>query len=582
MDSIKSGFCYGARAEMTSMPKFSNSGFNTNWQQAPRSRFTSLLSIMLMLAVAMVPLAGLAQEASNDQTYKELLVLFEDWRECESPPLLDGAPDYTAETTSRRHRELSTYQARLKSFDIENWPVGQQVDWHLVRAEMNGMDFNIRVLQPWVRDPAFYTSIWTAQSDTPAHEGPTHHALVELWTYEFPLDPQAEARLSAQLKTISPLLQQARINLTGNARELWIAGIQNLRDQEAALIELAVTTKTNGDDFRAALANARAETTGFIEWLEAQSPSKTGPSGIGRENYTWQLRNVHLVPLSWEEEVALLQRELDRAVSMLVLEEFHNRKLPPLVPISSPEEYEQRAEQAVIKFSEFLRNEEILPQYDYIEPALRAQMGQFVPQESRNFFYTVSHHELLALWTHWYHWFDLALMEAQPHPSPIRREALLYNIFDSRSEGMSTGFEEMMMHAGLYDDNPRAREVVWIMLAQRAARGLGSLYAHANIFTMQEARNFHVARTPRGWMRDDLDLLGFEQLLYMRQPGYGSSYVTGKYLIERLMAEMGRQSEEEIVLSDFFGKIDQQGVIPVSLIHWQLTGDDKQIRSLME
>jgi len=582
VDSIKSGFCYGARAEMTSMPKFSNSGFNTNWQQAPRSRFTSLLSIMLMLAVAMVPLAGLAQEASNDQTYKELLVLFEDWRECESPPLLDGAPDYTAETTSRRHRELSTYQARLKSFDIENWPVGQQVDWHLVRAEMNGMDFNIRVLQPWVRDPAFYTSIWTAQSDTPAHEGPTHHALVELWTYEFPLDPQAEARLSAQLKTISPLLQQARINLTGNARELWIAGIQNLRDQEAALIELAVTTKTNGDDFRAALANARAETTGFIEWLEAQSPSKTGPSGIGRENYTWQLRNVHLVPLSWEEEVALLQRELDRAVSMLVLEEFHNRKLPPLVPISSPEEYEQRAEQAVIKFSEFLRNEEILPQYDYIEPALRAQMGQFVPQESRNFFYTVSHHELLALWTHWYHWFDLALMEAQPHPSPIRREALLYNIFDSRSEGMSTGFEEMMMHAGLYDDNPRAREVVWIMLAQRAARGLGSLYAHANIFTMQEARNFHVARTPRGWMRDDLDLLGFEQLLYMRQPGYGSSYVTGKYLIERLMAEMGRQSEEEIVLSDFFGKIDQQGVIPVSLIHWQLTGDDKQIRSLME
>ena len=68
----------------------------------------------------------------------------------------------------------------------------------------------------------------------------------------------------------------------------------------------------------------------------------------------------------------------------------------------------------------------------------------------------------------------------------------------------------------------------------------------------------------------------------MRQPGYGSSYVTGKYLIERLLAEMGRLSEEEIVLSDFFGKVDQQGVIPVSLIHWQLTGDGEQVRSLME
>ncbi|MGB5487227.1 MAG: DUF885 family protein [Lysobacterales bacterium] len=557
-------------------------GFRINCRQTVRSHFVKVLSIMLMLAFAVVPLSGSAQQTASVNTYENLLVLFEEWREFESPPLLDGAPDYSAETTARRHQELKTYQARLKSFEIENWPVGQQVDWHLVRAEMNGMDFNIRVLKSWVRDPAFYTSVWTDQSDTPAHEGPTHHALVELWTYEFPLNPQAEAQLSAQLKTIPPLLQQARVNLTGNARELWIAGIQNLRDQELALVELSAKTEATGDEFKTALESASDATTGFIEWLEAQSPSKTGPSGIGKDNYTWQLRNVHLVPLSWEEEVALLQRELDRAVSMLVLEEFHNRNLPPLVPIATPEEYRKRADQAVIRFTAFLRNEDILPDYDYIEPVLRAHMGEFVPLASRNFFYTVSHHELLALWTHWYHWFDLALMETQPHPSPIRREALLYNIWDSRSEGMSTGFEEMMMHAGLYDDNPRAREVVWIMLAQRAARGLGSLYAHANIFTMQEARNFHVARTPRGWMRDDLDLLGFEQLLYMRQPGYGSSYITGKYLIERLLAEMGRQSEEEIILSDFFGQVDQQGVIPVSLIHWQLTGDGEQVRSLME
>ena len=108
------------------------------------------------------------------------------------------------------------------------------------------------------------------------------------------------------------------------------------------------------------------------------------------------------------------------------------------------------------------------------------------------------------------------------------------------------------------------------------------IYAQANLYTMQEARDFHVAHTPRGWMRDDLDLLGFEQLLYMRQPGYGSSYVTGKYLIERLLGEMGRQSDKGIVLSDFFGQLDQLGVIPVSLIHWQLTGDGTQVRALME
>ncbi len=137
-----------------------------------------------------------------------------------------------------------------------------------------------------------------------------------------------------------------------------------------------------------------------------------------------------------------------------------------------------------------------------------------------------------------------------------------------------------MMHAGLYDDNPRAREIVWIMVAQRAARGLGSLYVHGNEFTMQEARDFHVDWTPRGWMREDLDLLGFEQLLYLRQPGYGTSYISGKYLIERLLAERSRQLGDDFTLSGFFEDVDALGVIPVSLIRWQLTGKDDEIRAL--
>jgi hypothetical protein len=532
-----------------------------------KNTISSILALTLLLAFSAT---GVAQQKTGD--YDDLLSLFEDWRKFERPPLLEGAPDYTLETTTRRHKELKTYQERLNSFETHDWPIAQQIDWHLVRAEMNGMDFNIRVLKSWVRDPAFYTSVWTAQSDTPAHEGPTHHGLVELWTYSFPLSSEDETKLAEELRIIPPLLEQAKTNLTGNARELWVAGIANLRDQVSALDDLSKKTSAASEAFQTALNNAQIATTGFVQWLEQQAPAKTGPSGIGKDNYTWQLRNVHLVPLSWEQEVALLQRELDRALSMLVLEEHHNRNLPPLVPIASAEEYQQRAEQAVIKFTKFLADEDILSEYNYIEPALRAQMGQFVPAESRNFFATVAHYEQLALWTHWYHWFDLARMGSQPHTSPIRRGPLLYNIFDSRSEGMATGFEEMMMHAGLFDDNPRARELVWIMVAQRAARGLGSLYAHANIFTMKEARDFHVARTPRGWMRDDLDLLGFEQLLYLRQPGYGTSYITGKYLIERMLGEMGSQSDGGIVLSEFFRQVDEQGVIPVSLIHWQLTG----------
>lgn len=536
-------------------------------------------ALIFGLCLALVTAVGPA--GAQGPTHGDLVEFFEAWRDFERPNLVDGAPDYTASTLAAKHVRLKQLQSQLAAFDVSGWPIEQQVDYHLVRAEMNGLDFNLRVLRPWARDPAFYASVWTYQSDTPAHEGPTHHALVELWTYSFPLTPEAQAKLAGELRTIPPLLAQARGNLVGNARELWESGIGNLRDQASTLEQLKDRNPGAGAPLRQAIDSALDATRSFVAWLEQEAPSKTAPSGIGKDAYTWYLQNVHLVPMTWEDEVRLLKRELDRAHASLRLEEHRNRNLPQLVAIASAEEYDRRANVAVDAYLKFLKEEDILPVKDYMDSALRARIGAFVPEESRNFFRTAIHFEPMTLWTHFYHWWDLARMEATPHPSPIRRGPLLYNIFDSRAEGLATGVEEMMMHAGLYDDNPRVREIVWIMLAQRAARGLGSLYVHANEMTMKEARDFHVAWTPRGWMREDLDLLGFEQQLYLRQPGYGTSYITGKYLIERLLAERGRQLGDDFSLSAFYDEVDRVGVIPVSLIRWQLTGKDDEIRSLL-
>ena len=144
---------------------------------------------------------------------------------------------------------------------------------------------------------------------------------------------------------------------------------------------------------------------------------------------------------------------------------------------------------------------------------------------------------------------------------------------------MATGVEEMFMHAGLYDDSPRSRELVWILLAQRAARGLGSLYAHANEMTMEEAGTVHMEWTPRGWMKTEKELLIFEQHLYLRQPGYGTSYVTGKYLLDETLKDYAHQVEQngaEFELKDFFDKLNAIDSIPISLARWELTGRDDQ------
>ncbi|MSQ91614.1 MAG: DUF885 family protein [Gammaproteobacteria bacterium] len=509
-----------------------------------------------------------------------MVSLFAQWRAFEQPPDREGAPDYTAATFTQRHAELKAFQQRLAAINPVSWPVEQQVDYQLVRAEMNGLDFYIRVLQPSARDPAFYTTVWTDQNDTPAHDGPTHHHLAELWTYEYPLSLTAQAKLAAELSIIPPLLEQARLNLTGNARDLWVTGIGSMQKQVEALDALAEKTAGSGKGLRQATREAREATASFVGWLGQQAPSKDGSSGIGKDNYTWNLRNVHLIPMTWDEEVDLLKRELARAHASLKLEEERNRALPLLPAIATPEEYQVRANEAVTKFIAFLKDRDMFPMRDYMDPALRAQMGEYVPIEQRNFFAIATHYEPLTLYTHFYHWWDLAQMRDDPHASPIRRGALLYNIWDNRAEGMATAMEEFMLHAGLFDDSPHTREIVWIMLAQRAARGLASLYAHANQFDIQQAQAFQVKWTPRGWMRPDLDLLGFEQQLYLRQPGYGSSYVTGKYLLENLMKDYADKLGAQFTLRRYFEDVNRAGMIPVSLIRWQLTGQDDEIRSL--
>jgi len=490
---------------------------------------TNQLRRILMPGILLLPaLVGISvscgrADESPPNDYAELVQLFEDWREFESPPMLEGAPDYTAERFAAAYEEFSDYEARLNAIDISEWPVEQQVDWHVVRAEMNGFDFNHRVLQPWVRDPAYYQSIWNYKSDVPGHEGPTHHAVLELWTYDFPLSDSEERRMIGELNVIPPLMRQAQRNLTGNARDLWVAGIRNIEAQRDNLDNIAETVgDAASSDLTATITAAQEATDELVAWLEQEAPSKTGPSGVGKENYTWYLRNVHYVPLSWEQEVFLLQRELDRAWSSLKLEEHRNRKLPQQVAAATPEEYDRMADEAATELMAFVHDQQVMPVKDYMDPALREHLGTFIPEDERNFFWIVTHYDPKPLYSHFYHWWELAQMREEPHKSPIRRGPVLYNIFDSRNEGTATGVEEMFMHAGLYDNSPRSRELVWIMLAQRAARGLGSLYAHANEMTMAEAGTVHVKWTPRGWMGNEPELMKFEQHLYLRQPGYGT------------------------------------------------------------
>ena len=512
-------------------------------------------------------------------SYANLVELFGEWRDFAAPDYVDGVPDYSAGAMAARHARIPEWHGRLNAIDPSPWPVSQQIDWHLVRAEINGLDFDHRVRQPWARDPAFYASIHMAQSDVPAHEGPTIHSWIDLWRYEYPLSPSDADELAERIGAIPALLDRARVNLIGDAHDLWIAGLRSFQTQATHLETFAVEVAGTSAALDSAIADATRATHAFHDWLEQLAPSRTGPSGVGRDNYTWYMRNVHLVTFSWDEQVALMKRELIRAHAALRLEEHRNRDLPELPRISTAAEYEERLNAAVTEYMQFLENEQIQTVYPWMEPALRARNGTFVPaapDEIRNFFNEVNYRDPLVLRTHLHHWIELATMREAPHPSPIRSVPLLFNIWDARAEGLATGMEEMMMHAGLFDASPRSRELIWIMLAQRAARALGELYLHGNVFDMEEAVEFATTWTPRGWL-PDADLVRNEQHLYLRQPGYGTSYLTGKIELEALIGEWALREGPEFSLTRLFDGFYGSGMIPIVLTRWEMTGNRHEI-----
>ena len=529
-------------------------------------------ALLLTAAAFVVGAAGNAPPGPpRSARYEDLLAFFREWRAFQRPKLVDGVPDYGAAAMAEQRRGLEGFRRRLAAIDAGGWPVAQQVDYQIVRAELSGLDFDHRVLKPWANNPAFYVTVFTEESDQPAREGPFAWGGVELWTYTFPLTPEPAAAMDAGIRRIPALLARAKTNLTGNGRDLWIYGAKSVLQQSADLAALAKKLDGAPAGLKADVEKARQATDDFAAWLDSQAASKTGPSGIGIENYDWYLKNVQLVPYTWREEVAIMERELARAHALLAMEEERNRKLPQPVPIASAEEYSRRFSAAVTEYMAYLKDHEILTTRDWMDGALRERIGSY-SSGPREFFGEVDYRDPEVLRTHGYHWFDKGFLAREPPSDPIRRGALLYNIFNTRTEGHATGWEELMMQAGMFDARPRSRELVYILVAQRAARALGELRMHGNSMTLEQASAFACANTPRRWLRMDGNLVRAEQHLYLQQPGYGTSYLIGKIEIEKLLSERRQQLGETFTLKRFMDEFNAAGQIPASLLRWELTG----------
>jgi hypothetical protein len=516
--------------------------------------------------------AGCANASSSPEpgakTHAELVKLYEEFRQFRVPEITNGVPDYTPAAMTRKQQGLAQLQQRWAAFDTSGWSLAERIDYMVVIAEMNGMEFDHRVLRPWSRDPAFYVVI-------NFQFGPKMYGASGL-----PSLPLAATRVDTirqRLNAIPAILDQARSNLTEPTADLAMLGVRTKNREEGLLIAWIEQLKQHHSDLVPDAERALTSIRSFRDWLETSRKAWTGPSGIGADNFTWFMHNVMFLPYSWEELVTITERDLDRALALMTLEEHRNRKLPPMKLANSLEEYASRHTAAQKTLLDIVQHEEVMtiPDFIQVEAPTEFERG---PQ--RDYFQNVNDRDPLALLPHEFLVHAPDAQRRNRDSRPIRGARRLYFVDGQRQDGLATAMEQIMMHLGSLDGRPRARELGHNLLALRAVRAMADLDMHGNRRTLEEAFQYNIDNTPKGWLPENSSTMWHDLELYLRQPGYGIGYLIGVAQIEELLAERAIQLGDKFNLKTFMDDFLASGLIPISLIRWEITGRDDQIRNL--
>jgi hypothetical protein len=528
----------------------------------------ALGAIVSTACKAQAPSATATQAAApvaKSASYDDLVQLFKDWREFMKPKMVDGVPDYTPAAMKEQFEGLKGMRARLAAIDPQGWPIPQQADYLLVKAEMNGLEFDHRVIRPWARDPGFYAVFDQFQ--------PTVYGAMRLPRLPIPADRVGQVK--AQLEAVPRILARAKVNLTEPAADFALLAIDFKKKESARLAKLAEDLAKDQPDLSASAVKAREAVDAYQAWLEQNRSGWAKYAGVGIENYDWFVKNVWLLPYTWNDLMTISQRELERAVASLAMERHHNRNLPPLKKMTSEAEYVRFFNESQKELLEFLKREDILtiPPYMTLKPITS---HRFTPVT--DYFANVQERDPLPLMAHDFvgHGPDMAHNAIDKRV--IRGADRPYHIEGVRAEAYATGMEEALMHLGLLDKRPRSRELLWSLLAFRAARAISDLKMHANQLTYTEAFKYVVDNVPDGWVPADSPVLWGDLDLYLRQPCYGVSYLIGSVQVQQLFAQRAAQLGPKFDLKALLDQFTEAGWIPITLVRWEITGLDDQVK----
>jgi uncharacterized protein (DUF885 family) len=567
-------------------------------------------SLLLCLGIAMcctlVTAPLLAQAKNSPDSLGALASGFWEWRARYQPFSQDDIPrierpsglrDWSADSIARQKAALEEFEKQYRQIDPISWDMPRQVDYRLVGSALARVRWELEINPRWRKDPSFYLD-------------QTMTALLEALVQPPPFNGVRSREIVERMQAIPTILEQGKANLQPIRpfAELAIRNLQQIRPElervqrevapmlhsESKLQKSPVETTNLAAQFQPATEQAAIALESYRTWLQSRLDTMPEIAAVGRDNYEFFLHKVALLPYSPEQLLAISREEWDRSVAFEQYEKQRNQALPELKMASSLPEQVKRSERDELAIRKFLEDKDVLtvptnirhytirpmPGYlealsdfgetdDFTGPSRLNDDGvrwAVPPSPNLGYFWLATAKDPRPDMIHEGvpgHYFQMCW--SWNHPDPIRR-----HYYDSgANEGLGFYTEEMMLQAGLFDDRPRSREIIYNFMRLRALRVEVDVKLALGQFTMAQAADYLSEHVPM----DKKTAVG-EAALFATTPGQAISYQIGKTQILHFLAGAKLAQGDKFNLRAFHDYVWLNGNVPIALQQMEYLGVD--------
>jgi len=518
-----------------------------------------------------------------------------------------GPRDWSASSIARQKAMLEDFEKQWRQIDTTGWSVARRVDYRLMGSALARVRWELDVNPRWQRDPSFYLD-------------QTLTALLEALVQPPPFDAARSREIVDRMQDIPRIIDDGKANLhavrpfaalaIGDLHEIRPKLERVRREVVPMLYDGGRRDEAPGNEslaakFQTATEKAILALESYRTWLQAKLDTMPDNAAVGRANYEFFLRNVALLPYSPEQLLPISRQEWDRSVAFEQYEKQRNdawskKGLPELKPAASLQDEIDRAKHDELAIRKFLEDKGILtvpaevrhytlrPMPGYLEAlADFGEVDDFTgpsrlnddgvrwvspPSGQLGYFWLATAKDPRPDLVHEGvpgHYFQMCL--SWRHADPIRR-----HYYDSgANEGIGFYAEEMMLRAGLFDDSPRTREIIYNFMRLRALRVEVDVKLALGSFTIAQAANYLAQHVPM-----DKKTAEGEAALFATDPGQAISYQIGKSQILHFLANAKLAQGDKFSLRAFHDFLWSNGNVPIALQRWEYLGEDDDLQAI--